>query len=88
MSIYVHHHIKNFIPPGTYSDECYGPFKTMKGAKTAKDLLIRIDVNTGEYWNAVKIIRRKNAPEFRTLTWPEWCSSDKYTRAEYLKLHE
>jgi hypothetical protein len=88
MKTYIKHRSKNFIPPGTFSTECYGPFATHKGAKVAAVLVQRINVNTGQYFNSVNVVRRKNEPEFHTLTWPEWCAcANVHTRKQYGKLH-
>jgi hypothetical protein len=70
MKIYIHLHGKSFTPG--WFDECYGPFQSTKGALQAKALLDRINVNTGRYHDTVKVIRRKNKPKFRTLTWADW----------------
>lgn len=75
MKIYIYHRTKNFCPPNTFSEECYGPFNSVKGATLAYEWQKRVNNNTGEYFNTVKIIRRKNEPEFRTLTWEDVCNS-------------
>ena len=77
MKIFIQHRIKCFVPPGQFITECYGPFNSMKGAKLSYDYQRRVNANTGEYHNTVKIIRRKNQPVERTLTWEEVCASER-----------
>lgn len=86
LKIYLHLHGKNFIPPGTWFDECYGPFNSQTGAAKAKKLLDLINSNTGEYHSKVKVIRRKTEPEFRTLAWADWVATARIgDRAETLE---
>lgn len=87
MAIYIHLHGKNFIPPNTWFDECYGPFNSRKGANRARDLVARIQSNTGQYHNTVKVIETKGTPVHRTLTWAEYMEHAQIsaaTKAEYL----
>jgi len=77
MKIYIYHRFKNWCPPRTFGVECYGPFNSVKGATLALEYQKRVNANTGEYLSSVKIIRRKNEPEFRTLEWPDVCKSDR-----------
>jgi len=72
MNIFVYNRTKNFT--SGFSETCYGPFNSMKGAKLARDYCARIDSNTGQYFNTSKIIRRKHSPEFRTITWSDFCA--------------
>ena len=88
MNIYVYHRTKNWCPPNTFSETCYGPFKSKQGAKLAAELVQRIDSNTGCYFDSVKIKTFKNKPKFRTITWPDWCSHDRIFDREHEKFHE
>ena len=72
MNIFVHTKMKNWT--GGYSEECYGPFASTKGAICAAEYIRRVDANTGQYHNRTKVIRRKGQPVERTLTWPEFCA--------------
>jgi ABC-type sulfate transport system substrate-binding protein len=77
MRIYIHHRTKNLCPPQTFADTCYGPFKSVKGAKIAMDYLKRVDANTGCWYDTVALMRRKGEPEFRTLSWEDVCNSER-----------
>jgi len=88
MNIYVYHRTKNWCPPNTFSETCYGPFKSKQGAKLAAALVQRIDNNTGQYHNTTKVKTFKGEPKHHTITWPNWCSTNKYLDDEYKNYHE
>jgi hypothetical protein len=78
MKIYIWHKFQKWAyltKKERFGIECYGPFKSVKGAKLALEYQQRVNSNTGQYFNSVKIIKRKSEPEFRTLTWTEICQS-------------
>jgi hypothetical protein len=79
MNFYIHHRIRNFIPVRTYSDECYGPFRTLEGANAAMNLQNRINTNTGQYYNKTQIVPYDCIGQWRIISWPDWiehCGSE------------
>ena len=79
MKIYIRHKIQKwawFNRKDRFIFECYGPFTSVKGATLALEYQQRVNSNTGQYFNAVKIIKRKGEPEFRTISWEDICKSD------------
>ena len=72
--VYLKHRSKNWaIPPGgeRFSVEYYGPFPFRRNAVLARNILRRIDANTGLYWDETSTTTQvpKSA---RVLTWNEW----------------
>ena len=80
MKIYIWHKFQRWAyltKKERFGIECFGPFKSVKGAKLALEYQKRVNSNTGQYFNSVKIIKRKGEPEFRTLSWEDVCNSER-----------
>ena len=74
MEIFIRNRFKQWaVPPGgeRYGVEFYGPFPNRRNAVLARNILRRINANTGCYWDTVATTSRV-PKKARVLTWPEW----------------
>ena len=71
---YIRSRSKNFaVPPGgdLFSVEYYGPFPSRRNAVLGRNLIRRINANTGRYHDTATTTV-KLPSDARVLTWKEW----------------